>query len=222
MKARTRFGPVWVLITLVMIFLPMLAAALFWVSNPALPPGPWLAAPMLSGFVLLIIVMVVQMPWRDRLFKFGGSTIRMVKVKKDSDAFALDAGRPYAGFIAIREGLMGKNSSALGRWLQASLEQDGKTLLLEFEMAQVIRPSAKPYDRLPGPEACDALKSILGLDFVLDETALDRAANKPPSAPRGKARFIECIEGPGELVAFLKAYRRTNTWRREGKTSIEL
>jgi hypothetical protein len=56
--------------------------------------------------------------------------------------------------------------------------------------------------------------------FVLDETALDRAAKRPPSATRGSARFVERTEGPEELVAFLKTFHRTNTWRPDGITAV--
>ena len=78
----------------------------------------------------------------------------------------------------------------------------------------------KPYATLPGPEDCRALVPLLAQDFILDETHLNRVADKKPSAVKGNARFFECTDTPDELVDFLRTNPRTNTWRRDGISSV--
>jgi len=117
---------------MILIFGPILFVALYANLVPESQQGPWLAVVAFSGFVLLILIMIVVTPWKRRLIEFGRSTIRVTKVKQGTEVFSLDANRSYSGFIAIREGLSGKNACVLNRWLQARLEQDGKSLLLEF------------------------------------------------------------------------------------------
>jgi len=222
MKAQARFGSIWILVTMILIFGPILFVALYANLVPESRQSPWLVAVAFSGFVLLVLVIVLVTPWKCRLMEFGGSTIKVTKVRQGVEIFRLDAGRPYSGFIAIREGLSGKNACILNRWLQARLEQDGKSLLLEFASSQELRPVKKPYDALPGPEDCKELAPLLTQDFVLDETHLNRVAERKPSAVRGNARFLECTNTPDELVAFLRTNPRTNTWRRDGISAVAI
>lgn len=221
MKAQTRFGPGWTWVALVVIFAPIAAFALLGTADPAVGENGWFIALAFSGFPLFIAIMAVQVPWRRRLILPEGSTLRVVREKDGRQDFLLDASLAWSGHLELREGRVGKYGNTLVRWVQARFGQEGRELALEFGEAQRIQPAQPPFEALPGPADCEALRPLLGLDFVVDESALDRAAGKPPSARIGKPRFLQCEGEPAELVAFLEANRGGNLWRRDPAVALE-
>ena len=222
MKAQTRFGAVWNWVSFFIIFGPIPPVALYVLSLPAERQSSWFIALAFCGFPLLILLIGFQMPWRSRSLIFESETLRLTRTKDGKELMIIDASRPYSGFLAIREGRTGKYGSTLIRWIQAKVEQDDYCILLEFLPAQIIRPAVKPWEDLPGPDACEILEPLLELDFAIDETALDRATGTPPSAHHGTPRFMEAAEGFDELMTFLRTNKKNNIWKREKKTAIDI
>ena len=209
----TRFGPSWIILTLILLFVPLGALIFYLLPLPESQQNGWYIALGFIGFPILILLVVWRMPYHQRTLTLGGSTLTLTKTKSGDQVFHLDTGRAYTGIWRIKEGTMGKTGKVLIRWVQVSLEQEGQGLNIDFPIIQRLDLSQIKMEDRPGPDTLEELKLLLDLDFVENEYIQNLNAGKNPDSIRDKADVLETEESYRPLVEFLKINRSRNIWK---------
>lgn len=129
-----------------------------------------MTTPIAIGVILgACVLALVSAFWRKkgRIMTIRQSKWTLKHENTERTLMEFDLNLPYYLAIAIRQGVTGKYTRTLHRWLQVFIEQNGMKLWIESPYIESFEPRGQSY-----PEFCEKMEP-------LKEQILIDAANKP-------------------------------------------